>query len=201
MAVKVQICINNKILAEGVKILIGEKLPESLLGDHCFGPSVDAPDIVLFTSRDDILALKTSYVNAKFIYFDQGTNESELACLLFCHGVLGIISSELDVNKFCKALKIVQSGEVWLCQKHLHLLLEQGQIFPNRKKQHKLSDQDRRIIQLVAEGEPNKEIADNLGLSLPTVKAHLSRIFKSLNIENRAQLAALATKQIDLLAD
>ena len=198
---KVQICINNKIFAEGVKSLIGEKFPEALLGDHCFGPSVDDPDIVLFTSRDDILNLKRSYVNAKFIYLDQGTSESELACLLFCHGVLGIISSELDVNKFCKALRMVHQGEAWICQKHLHLLLEQGQTFPNRNKQRKLSDQDRRIIQLVAEGEPNKDIADDLGLSLPTVKAHLTRIFKSLNIENRAQLAALATKRIDLLAN
>lgn len=198
---KVQFCINNKIIAEGVKSLIGDKFPEALLGDHCFGPSVDDPDIVLFTSRDDILALKKSYVNAKFIYLDQGTSESELAYLLFCHGVLGIISSELDVNKFCKALIMVHQGEVWICQKHLHLLLEQGQTFPNRNKQRKLSDQDRRIIQLVAEGEPNKNIADNLGLSLATIKAHLSRIFKSLNIENRAQLAALATKKIDLLTD
>jgi len=199
--VKVQICINNKIIAEGVKSLIGEKFPEARLGDHCFGPLVDDPDLVLFTSRDDILALKTSYVNAKFIYFDQGTSESELACLLFCHGVLGIISTELDVNKFCKALKMVLSGDVWLCQKHLHLLLEQGQTSPMRNKQHKLSDQDRRIIQLVAEGEPNKGIADSLCLSLPTIKAHLSRIFKTLNIDNRAQLAALATKEIDLLAN
>lgn len=198
---KVQICINNKIIAEGVKSLISEQVPEALLGDHCFGPPVDDPDIVLFTSRDYILALKTSYVNAKFIYLDQGANESELACLLLCHGVLGIISSELDVNKLCKALEMVHQGEVWICQKHLHLLLEQGQTFPGRNKQRKLSDQDRRIIQLVAEGEPNKDIADNLGLSLPTIKAHLSRIFKSLNIENRAQLAALATKQNDLLAD
>ena len=196
---KVLVCINNKILAEGLKNIISENVPETLLGDHFFGPPVEDPDIVLFVSRDDILELKQSYPEARFIYFDQGTCDSELACLLYCHGVLGIISSDLDVNKFCKALRMVHQGEVWICQKHLHLLLEQGQTFPNRNKQRKLSDQDRRIIQLVAEGEPNKEIADDLGLSLPTVKAHLSRIFKSLNIENRAQLAALATKRKDLL--
>ena len=194
---KVQVCINNKILAEGVKNIIAGCVPESLLGDHFFGPTVDDPDIVLFVSRDDILEVRQSYENAKLIYFDQGTCDSELAYMLYCHGVLGIISSELEVNKFCKALKGVHRGEVWISQKHLHLLLNQGLALQGRKKSHKLSIQDRKIVQLVADGESNKEIADNLCLSLPTIKAHLSRIFRCLNIENRAQLAALATKGID----
>ena len=196
---KVLVCINNKILAEGVKNIIGENVPETLLGDHFFGPVVEDPDIVLFASRDDILELKQSYLEARFIYLDQGSCDSELACLLYCHGVLGIISSDLDVNKFCKALRSVHQGEVWICQKHLHLLLEQGLTLPGRNKLHKLSDQDRKIIQLVADGDSNNAIADKLFLSLPTIKAHLSRIFKCLNVENRAQLAALATKRKNLL--
>jgi len=197
--VKVLVCINNKILAEGVKGIVDEKLPETLLGDHFFGPTMEDPDIVLFFSRDDIIELKENYVGARFIYFDRGTPDSELSCLLYCHGVLGIISCDLDVNNFCKALRRVHQGEVWLCQKHLHLLLEQGPLIFGSKSFHKLSDQDRRIIQLVAAGDFNKEIADKLCLSLPTIKAHLSRIFRSLGVENRAQLAALATKRKDLL--
>lgn len=197
---KVLICINNKILAEGIKNIIGEQVPETLLGDHFFGPPMDAPDVILFISRDDIIKLKQNYTEAKFIYFDQGTWDSELSCLLYCHGIHGIISFDLDVNKFCKALKRVHQGEVWICQKHLHLLLGQGLTLPDRKKHQELSNQDRRIIQLVADGESNKAIADKLFLSLPTIKAHLSRIFRCLNIENRAQLAALATKGIDSLS-
>ena len=80
--VKVLVCINNKILAEGVKSIIDENVPETLMGDHFFGPAVEDPDIVLFVSRDDILELKQNYIEAKFIYFDQGTCDSELSCLL-----------------------------------------------------------------------------------------------------------------------
>ncbi len=196
---KVLVCINNKILAEGVKRIIGENVPETLLGDHFFGPGLEAPDIVLFVSRDDIVKLKENYVGARFIYVDQGTPDNELSCLLYCHGVLGIISSDLSLNNFCKALRRVHQGEVWLCQKHLHLLLEQGLTTSGRQSLHKLSDQDKRIIQLVAAGGSNKEIADKLCLSLPTIKAHLSRIFRVLSVENRAQLAALATKGATLL--
>jgi len=198
---KVLVCINNKILAEGVKRIIGENVPETLLGDHFFGPNLEGPDIVLFVSRDDIVELKENYVNARFIYFDQGTPDNELSCLIYCHGVLGIISSDLSLNNFCKALRTVHQDEVWLCQKHLHLLLKQGLTSTVSKSLHTLSDQDKRIIQLVAAGDSNNKIADKLCLSLPTIKAHLSRIFKALRIENRAQLAALATKSLVPLND
>lgn len=57
-----------------------------------------------------------------------------------------------------------------------------------------MSEQDKKIIQLVARGDSNKEIADGLYLSVATVKAHLGRIFKHLKVNNRSQLAALATK-------
>ena len=184
---KVLVSINNKILAEGVKSIIVENVPETLMGDHFFGPTVEDPDIVLFVSRDDILELKKNYIEAKFIYFDQGTCESELSCLLYCHGVLGIISSDLDVNNFCKALRRVHQGEVWLCQKHLHLLLEQGQLMSGSKSFHKLSDQDRRIIQLVAAGDSNKEIADKLDIATSTVKRHLSHVYQKLQVQNKTE--------------
>ena len=80
----------------------------------------------MFASRDDVQALKESYLDARFIYFDQGTPDNELSCLLYFHGVLGIISTDLSLKNFCKALRRVYQGEVWLSQQHLHLLLKQG---------------------------------------------------------------------------
>lgn len=194
MKVKVQLCINNKILAEGVKRILDESSPEITFGDHCFGPIVENPDLVLFASRADMVALRGCYPEARFIYFDLGVAESEIACLLYCHGVRGILSCEIDVGQFIKALKVVHLGEVWLEQKHLRLLLERGSRFNDSQSFRELSQQDRQIVQLVAAGETNRAIASRLCLSLPTVKAHLSRIFRCLNVENRSQLAALATK-------
>jgi len=194
---KLQICVNNRVLSEGLKKIIADHLPGATLGDHWFGPRVDDPALVLFTSLEDILPLKQAYPQAKFICFDHGSPDCDLACLLYCHGVCGIISPQLDIAKFGKALKKVHGGEVWLDQKHLHLLLERGAKMPNQKPFRTLSEQDHRIVQMVASGDTNKEIACKLCLSLPTIKTHLSRIFRSLNVENRSQLAALATKSLN----
>jgi DNA-binding NarL/FixJ family response regulator len=44
----------------------------------------------------------------------------------------------------------------------------------------------------IARGHPNADIADELGLSLATVKAHVSHILTKLDLSNRTQIALLA---------
>jgi NarL family two-component system response regulator LiaR len=57
-----------------------------------------------------------------------------------------------------------------------------------------LSEAERRILVYVAQGLENKEIARHLGLSRPTVHAHVSHILSKLELENRTQAALYAVK-------
>jgi DNA-binding NarL/FixJ family response regulator len=50
------------------------------------------------------------------------------------------------------------------------------------------------IIDLLLAGHPNKSIAKELGISLQTVKAHLTAIMAALRVENRTQLALAVSK-------
>jgi DNA-binding NarL/FixJ family response regulator len=54
-----------------------------------------------------------------------------------------------------------------------------------------LSDREREIADLVAQGRTNKEIAAALFLSDKTVERHLSRTFEKLGLRSRVELAAL----------
>jgi len=54
-----------------------------------------------------------------------------------------------------------------------------------------LSEQQFRVLGLVAQGRLNKQIADQLGVQLTTVKAHVSAIFDKLNVRNRTQASML----------
>jgi DNA-binding NarL/FixJ family response regulator len=54
-----------------------------------------------------------------------------------------------------------------------------------------LSEQQFRVLGLVAQGRLNKQIADQLGIQLTTVKAHVSAIFDKLNVRNRTQASML----------
>lgn len=53
-----------------------------------------------------------------------------------------------------------------------------------------LTPRQREVLRLIIGGSSNKEIARDLGLSVATVKAHLSAIFRALEVTNRAQATA-----------
>lgn len=58
-----------------------------------------------------------------------------------------------------------------------------------------LSDGQREILRLIAEGFSNREIASRVYLSENTVKSHVQEIFRKLDVRNRVEAAILATKE------
>jgi LuxR family transcriptional regulator, maltose regulon positive regulatory protein len=62
-----------------------------------------------------------------------------------------------------------------------------------------LSERESNVINLIARGQSNKEVARNLGISPETVKSHVKQIFTKLNVGKRAQ--AVSRVQILGLAD
>lgn len=58
----------------------------------------------------------------------------------------------------------------------------------------RLTEREREVANLVAEGFGNKEVAARLYISDHTVKAELEHIFEKLNMKNRVQLAVYTTK-------
>jgi DNA-binding NarL/FixJ family response regulator len=68
----------------------------------------------------------------------------------------------------------------------------------NARRQHavallsRLSDREREVAVAVGQGRSNTEISGELFMSVATVKAHVSRIFTKLDLNNRTQIALLA---------
>ncbi|MGH7802863.1 MAG: response regulator transcription factor, partial [Candidatus Binatia bacterium] len=58
-----------------------------------------------------------------------------------------------------------------------------------------LSDREIEILELIAAGSVNKEIADRLGITEVTVKAHLRNIFAKIGAQNRAHAVTIALQQ------
>ena len=61
-----------------------------------------------------------------------------------------------------------------------------------------LSERELEVLRLLAAGEQNQEIADQLYLALNTVKKHVTHIFEKLGVANRTEAAARA-RQLGLL--
>jgi DNA-binding NarL/FixJ family response regulator len=58
----------------------------------------------------------------------------------------------------------------------------------------RLSERQSMVLELLAQGLPNKAIARKLGLAEATVKAHVNAVFRALNVNNRASAAVLAAR-------
>ena len=64
----------------------------------------------------------------------------------------------------------------------------------------KLTPTERRIAELVAEGLKNRQIAETMFVSVATVEAHLTRIYRKLQIRSRTELTRLVIER-DLLGE
>jgi len=60
-----------------------------------------------------------------------------------------------------------------------------------------LSEREREVASLVADGKTNREIAERLFLSEKTIETHMSRIFGKLGVSKRTQVAAAIERERD----
>ena len=58
-----------------------------------------------------------------------------------------------------------------------------------------LTDREKQVLKLVAEGNSNKEVAQLLGISVKTAMSHRERVMQKLDIHNRTELVKFALKQ------
>ena len=124
--------------------------------------------------------------------------ESEQVAL-FKLGVHGFCQHDISSELLAKAVESVVNGELWmqrsLITRIIDDLTQSGSSFktanslPAGSVIDRLTPRELEVARMVHKGGNNKSIARTLDISERTVKAHLSSIFRKLNIENRLHLA------------
>ena len=113
-------------------------------------------------------------------------------------GAMGVVLKDDAADLLIKAIEKVHYGEVWLDRLSLGNLLWQltsrvpGSVDPHEKKILSLTDREREVITLIAQGLKNKQIADRLFISQTTVTHHLSSIYAKLGVSDRLELVVYA---------
>jgi DNA-binding NarL/FixJ family response regulator len=106
-----------------------------------------------------------------------------------------------------KMVDRVEDGEVWAGRKTISRLLDElyeaaggDQSRPQpaltAADLKRLTSRERQIVRLLSEGASNKEMAKQLSVSVSTIKAHLTKIFRKLGQPDRVRLALAATMGI-----
>ena len=118
-------------------------------------------------------------------------------------GTSGIVLKQTATDLLIKSIRKVHDGEIWLdshttaevirrfvSADDVAQLPHQGA--PRERERSPLSQREREIVALVAQGFKNKEMAEKMFISEQTVKNHLHNIFDKLGVSDRLELALYA---------
>ena len=110
-------------------------------------------------------------------------------------GARGVVLKEEPAEVLLKAIERVRDGEIWLDAKLLAQVFSappSGALSAAQQRIASLTAREREIIQSLAKGLKNKQIAEQLYLSERTVQNHLASIFAKLEVSDRLELVLFA---------
>ena len=119
-------------------------------------------------------------------------------------GTSGIVLKQTATDMLIKSIRKVHAGEIWLDSHTTAAVIRQfvandelpapptPVAAPRDRERSPLSQREREIVALVAQGFKNKEMAEKMFISEQTVKNHLHNIFDKLGVSDRLELALYA---------
>lgn len=164
--------------------------PNILLLDHDL-PKLDGPN--------GISGLMKLNPETKVIVLSRALSD-EIEWGLFRTGVRGCCRGDIEPEQIKNVVEAVQQGELWIRRAlSWHLLNELVMITQEKNKIKQvvsellanLTRREYEIATLVGNGESNKQIARRLDITERTVKAHLTEVFRKLDVADRLKLALI----------
>jgi DNA-binding NarL/FixJ family response regulator len=109
-------------------------------------------------------------------------------------GALGYVLKDVAKAELLKAMTTVARGEPWLHAEAQRLLVNRMRKPSELNPLELLTDRERSVLKLLAQGQSNRNIGKTLQLTEGTVKGYVSNILAKLKLEDRTQAALLAVK-------
>ena len=155
-----------------------------------------APDIVLMDLRMPVLSgvaateeiLRARPASRVVVLTTYATDGEMLRAIEA--GAVGYLLKDVPHDELFRALRAVARGGRYLASAVTERLMARLQ--PARGT---LTEREAEVLQWVARGAANKAIAATLGITEPTVKAHLVHIFEKLGVENRTSAVRVAVER------
>jgi DNA-binding NarL/FixJ family response regulator len=197
----------RSILASASDIqVVGEAQdgPEAIEKTMELSPDVVITDLTMPNSEglSVLRSLHTRVPQAKVILFTSSDNKEDFIEAMKL-GCCGILPKNASPAMILKSIQKVQAGEIWLDSNTTAAVIRQfaspmdstlAQAPANSKPRERaqLSQREREIIVLIAQGYKNKEIAEKMFITEQTVKNHLHNVFDKLGVSDRLELALYA---------
>lgn len=211
--IRILIADDHPIVRDGLRKLLSLEEDFEIVGEAADGRQVLErvqelePDVLLLDLRMPNLdglgalqALQQAEKRTKVIVLTASDDKNEFVQAMKL-GCSGIVLKQTAPELIVKSIRKVNSGEIWLDSHTTAAVMRQfaapSEIMstpnaPKNRERSPLSQREREIVALVAQGYKNKEMAEKMFISEQTVKNHLHNIFDKLGVSDRLELALYA---------
>ena len=204
MTVRVLLADDHEIVRQGLRVLL-EREGFQVVGEAANGhdavklceanhPEIAILDLSmpLLNGVDAAREIMKYNLRTKVVLLTMHT-EDHLILESLRAGVTGYVLKTKAASELVQALRAVCRGEMFLTQSISRTIVQaflQNTPVPGNP----ISDRERQVLQLVAEGKTTKEIASLLGISVKTAESHRSNLMEKLNIHDTAGLVRYAIR-------
>jgi two-component system response regulator NreC len=201
-SIRILLADDHTIVRKGLRLLL-ENVPQfEVVADAADGRAVVAlaeehrPDVVVMDIAMPILngieaarQISAKLPHAAIVFLSMHSDEAYVSKALRA-GARAYLLKDSAENDLINAVKVVSEGKSFFSPAISRMLEHEME-----DSFELLTTREREILQLLAEGKSNKEVAGILNLSLYTVETHRSNIFQKLNLHSTADLILYAVRK------
>ncbi|AGS68688.1 response regulator [Streptomyces collinus] len=204
--IKVLIVDDHQVVRRGLRTFLEVQDDIEVVGEAADGAEGVAraeelrPDVVLMDVKmpgadgiDALRKLRELDNRARVLIVTSFTEQRTVVPALRA-GAAGYVYKDVDPDALAGAIRSVHAGHILLQPEVAGALLSQDEVNSGQGRGGSLTDREREVLGLIADGRSNREIARALVLSEKTVKTHVSNILMKLDLADRTQAALWAVR-------
>jgi DNA-binding NarL/FixJ family response regulator len=207
--IRVLIADDHAILREGIRALLHLTEDIEVVGEAVDGKQAVEmarqldPDVILMDiampglgGLEATIALKGGGTRSRILILSQYEDREYVRRLLKA-GVSGYLLKKSAGAELANSIRAVHRGGLVLDPEVARTAMEEaGPAAPARADPYEsLTDREKQVLKLVAEGLSNKEVADVLGISVKTAMSHREKGMEKLDVHNRTELVRFALRR------
>ncbi len=197
---------DHAIVREGLRALLDDTEGTRIVGEAANGNEaielVDRlqPNLVLMDIKmpglpaaDAIRVIRSRHPAIQILVLTSYAEDSQVQEVVSA-GALGYVLKDVAKAELLRAMTTVARGQPWLDAEVQRSLLNRMRKPAELDPIQLLTERERSVLKLLAQGRSNKDIARSLHLTEGTVKGYVSNILAKLKLEDRTQAALLAVR-------